>query len=617
MSGVNLFCKLDSEQVPAKFLHDDVVECHTPPHVEGFVHLEFTLNGELTSNPSKTPWKESYMYVASGSVKNIFSFYGYGGSVIEVRGEDFKPGYACRIGANPVPTHFVSSTLLRCEVPGHVEESVTVDVSNAAGTFGTFSDIEFQYTPKAVISQVSPRMGNSQGGTVLSVNGRNFASTNMLKCRVGTIEMNGVWKSSTDVECVTPAAQPGPVNSTIGRLVQISTNQKDFTTGEMKFMHQPLSGVDAAFPSSLPAAGGAPVAVHLPLAHPSEDPKCRFGITVMPGVLEAHLGTVACVSPYSQPGFVAVHVARNGADFEYLPPGVVDGNGVIVEMKVAMEVIVVFPEVGFKGGGGVVEVTGDHILYDDVQCVFGTDSTTAHVVSSAFIYCEVPAHDVGVVTLELASAASGATEPLVRPNFLFDEIPVVSSIKPASGFLHGGNTVTTRGTHFSEIHDIACRFGSIGPVDGEWIADDELRCNAPAHAAAFVPFNVGLRDDYALRGGAKTDVMYEYAVTPTLTTVVENDDRTVTVLGTGFVTGEKVYCDLGSGNGYVEGTVQDEHTILCATGLGGAAVVAGNITVNDEDGNSVLTPLSTDASEVSTIALAPTSIDKVTPTGPR
>ena len=334
------------------------MECHTPPHVEGFVHLEFTLNGELTSNPSKTPWKESYMYVASGSVKNIFSFYGYGGSVIEVRGEDFKPGYACRIGANPVPTHFVSSTLLRCEVPGHVEESVTVDVSNAAGTFGTFSDIEFQYTPKAVISQVSPRMGNSQGGTVLSVNGRNFASTNMLKCRVGTIEMNGVWKSSTDVECVTPAAQPGPVNSTIGRLVQISTNQKDFTTGEMKFMHQPLSGVDAAFPSSLPAAGGAPVAVHLPLAHPSEDPKCRFGITVMPGVLEAHLGTVACVSPYSQPGFVAVHVARNGADFEYLPPGVVDGNGVIVEMKVAMEVIVVFPEVGFKGGGGVVEVTG-------------------------------------------------------------------------------------------------------------------------------------------------------------------------------------------------------------------------------------------------------------------
>ena len=111
--------------------------------------------------------------------------------------------------------------------------------------------------------------------------------------------------------------------------------------------------------------------------------------------------------------------------------------------------------------------------------------------------------------------------------------------------------------------------------------------------------------------------MYEYAVTPTLTTVVENDDRTVTVLGTGFVPGEKVYCDLGSGNGYVEGTVQDEHTILCATGLGGAAVVAGNITVNDEDGNSVLTPLSTDASEVSTIALAPTSIDKVTPTGPR
>ena len=48
---------------------------------------------------------------------------------------------------------------------------------------------------------------------------------------------------------------------------------------------------------------------------------------------------------------------------------------------------------------------------------------------------------------------------------------------------------------------MACRFGAITPVAGEWIAADEFRCVAPAafgNASGFVEFNVGTKDEYVV-----------------------------------------------------------------------------------------------------------------------
>ena len=216
-------------------------------------------------------------------------------------------------------------TWAKFEAPMHEEGAVSVDMSTAAGQFGTFSDVEFQYTARAVIGKVTPRIGVSQGGTVVSVKGRNFASTNMLKCRVGTIITNALWQRSDTIECITPAAQPSPATARKGHLVQVSTNQMDFTPGEAKFIYQELSGVDAAFPGQLPATGGARVAVHLPIAHPTQNPTCRFGMGVVLGILQGAGGYIICVNPAAAPGFLEVHVARNGEDFEYLPRGQAGG----------------------------------------------------------------------------------------------------------------------------------------------------------------------------------------------------------------------------------------------------------------------------------------------------
>ena len=198
------------------------------------MHVEFTVNGETVQSESRSryPKADGYQYIAAGKIESIFPVYGEvgGGAVIDIRGEDLKPSYRCRVGETAMGAHFISSTLVKCEAPAHYEDGVTVDVSNPNGVFNQFSDVEFQYAPRASVESIQPRMGNSQGGTVMTVSGRNFASTNALRCRVGTVETSGVWRGSHQVECVSPAMQPSPPNSRRGHPVQISSNQKDFTS---------------------------------------------------------------------------------------------------------------------------------------------------------------------------------------------------------------------------------------------------------------------------------------------------------------------------------------------------------------------------------------------------
>ena len=147
-------------------------------------------------------------------------------------------------------------------------------------------------------------------------------------------------------------------------------------------------------------------------------------------------------------------------------------------MKEAMEIRLVYPEVGYRGGGSVVRVTGENLLFPDVRCKFGPAYGPAAFVSSSLLLCET-GHEAATVALELATAATTATEPLVRPNFVFDELPVVTGASFVGGFTEVGNVVALAGYFFSEMHDMMCRFGTIGWVAGEWIA----RRRVPMHRA--------------------------------------------------------------------------------------------------------------------------------------
>ena len=59
--------------------------------------------------------------------------------MIDIRGEDLKPSYRCRVGEIAMGARFISSTLVKCEAPAHYEDGVAVDVSNPNKLFNQFS----------------------------------------------------------------------------------------------------------------------------------------------------------------------------------------------------------------------------------------------------------------------------------------------------------------------------------------------------------------------------------------------------------------------------------------------------------------------------------------------
>ena len=609
IGGATVECAVDGTLTPATFVGDDTVTCIAPPHKRpGFVHVQFAVNKE-TSTALATAGT-GFQYVTYGSVTGLTPRYGQTGSALDVFGQHFKPWSVCwfeggqdRAGTNndaeqpsgyaSSTTHFVSSVLIKCEAPFHGtrEGAVAVDVSNGEreSLARAKSAVEFTYAPVPATRHVSPRSGSTAGGTVVRVEGWNFANTNLLRCRIGTITTSGVWRSATSVTCVAPASRRVAEDAQTGHLVTVSTNGKDFTTGNQKFTYHAPSGVDAVFPLTLPAVGGAKVVVHLPVAHPSEAPRCRFGKHVTDGSLEPGGALFSCVAPSLAAGFVAVHVSRNGEDFEHLPYGQSPGNAVVVQTKEAMEIRAVFPEVGYKGGGSVLFVTGQNLLFDGVLCRFGFRHGPYVFVSSALVLCETPTHEPVTAALELAAPAATATEPLVRPNFVFHDLPIVTGANPTGGFSQGGNVVVVAGYFFSEMHDMHCRFGTVGYVAGAWIADDEYRCVAPARAPGFVILDVGIKGDFAPRTPLAPPTTYQYTTTPELTTVTGNADGTVTIIGTGFTPGDKVYCSLGPALGFVPGTVVDSNTISCeVTEHGLGDIDPAGVFILDDDGNNLL-----------------------------
>ena len=70
--------------------------------------------------------------------------------------------------------------------------------------------VQYRYYASPAVSHVVPSSGPTEGGTVISVYGRNFIDSDSLNCRFGNDSVvSGRWVSSDRVECEMPALSAG------------------------------------------------------------------------------------------------------------------------------------------------------------------------------------------------------------------------------------------------------------------------------------------------------------------------------------------------------------------------------------------------------------------------
>jgi IPT/TIG domain len=213
-------------------------------------------------------------------------------------------------------------------------------------------------------------------------------------------------------------------------------------------------------------------------------------------------------------------------------------NGVIVDPVVPVHeeppgVTALSSQEGREAGGTAVTITGANFS-EGATVHFGSGSATGVTVnSSTSITATAPA---GTGTVDVTVTTPGGTSTTgAADRFTYVPVPTVTKLKPLSGPVDGGRTVTITGTSLS--HASAVKFGTVAAASFTVNSSTSIAAVTPAEPAGNVAVTV------MTPGGTSAVVRNTiYKFTPTVTGVSPNGGPTtggthITITGTGFAVG--------------------------------------------------------------------------------
>ena len=197
----SLYCRFGLLSVAAMFVNDTMVVCSAPDAAQGSVDVRVSSNGVDYSKTSA-----SYEYVDAHHVHDVLPRSGStnGGTIVYVSGTGFKntSNLYCRFGTlSAVHGVYISSTNVSCVSPMYQIGTISVEVTTNGVDYSE-DMVQYRYYASPAISHIVPSSGPTEGGTVVSVYGRNFIDSDSLYCRFGNDStVAGRWVSSDRVEC--------------------------------------------------------------------------------------------------------------------------------------------------------------------------------------------------------------------------------------------------------------------------------------------------------------------------------------------------------------------------------------------------------------------------------
>ena len=366
-----------------------------------------------------------------------------------------------------------------CELPPHAAGAVVVaTVESPAELTATAL-----YVPEVVVEGLSTASGGTAGGTVVKISAEWLPDGDVLAARVGTTgPVAARWMSRLSAEAVTPARTAGAAEMWL----DVFGDSRSSTSAW--FSYAEPGAVVAAMPSLAPVSGTEWTSL-VGWSLPARDAVCVVGGTRAEG----------CALPAGGMGYTELSV---------------DGHSgtAVVSYAARPQVLGVSPKTGYARGGAIASVVGAGFMDEKAACVYGGVHAPAEFISSSLLRCESPSLSLGAVTVEVA-AGSGTivSESEMTVSVIADMR--VQYVTPSSGPTQGGNVITVYGKYFVGIEPVACKLGSIGPLDAR---DNDatglnltagLECVAPARPAGAARVAVGIRTS----GYTDDDVQYLYA----------------------------------------------------------------------------------------------------------
>ena len=423
--------------------------------------------------------------------------------------------------------------------PKKVDVSLITNQPNAGVV--SVSSLAFYYAESIVVTDVAPRTGSIDGGTVVVVSGGLFDSDSLSDawCRFGSELVALHTVSDTIAECISPPATPNDGVLSVPFVLVSDREMFSKQPDSFSFVYESAPTILSLWPLEVPVAGNVQLLLEIGSVNSLAVPVCLFdGVIPVPAVM-INSSAVVCVAPSHSPGIAKVALrlggggASNEVNLSYSVELVEWTNPFFqtVEDAAASSEVLVVDASPLFGATGVstdiyFHVTGIKNVgwFSDAMCVFSFGNTTveasARVVDEITVVCSSPSlpdPTVSSVSIYYNNPVTNSLVliPMLHGGIMFTVVnsPSVTSVYPASGYSLGGMDITIGG-QFPLSSDVSCKFGVDSSVSALSASEDEVKCLTPAQV-------VGSVEVFVLVNGVVSisSVSFEYIAAPVIYSV--------------------------------------------------------------------------------------------------
>lgn len=352
-----------------------------PAHAPGTVAIEVTTSNGTASGGS-------FSYIAPAAITAILPALGptTGGGSVAILGSAFTGATGVSFGGVAASSFTVDSdSQITATVPAHGAGSVTAQVTTPGGTSTGGS---YTYAAAPTITAVTPMVGLPAGGNNVTITGTGFTGTYGIAFG-WTPASRFTVDSDSQITVAAPSQPPGPVN------LQISAPGGSVTGGIYVYATPPA--IASVTPSTGPASGGTRVTINGTGFTGTYG--IAFGWTPASQFTVDSDSQITVTAPSQPPGRVSLSVSA--------PGGTVSGGGFTYVAAPALTSIT--PATGSTTGGTSVTIQGSALTGATAVTLGGTPATSFTVDSDTQITATAPAHGVGPVGVQVATAGGSAT----------------------------------------------------------------------------------------------------------------------------------------------------------------------------------------------------------------
>jgi hypothetical protein len=293
-----LFGKAASTNITV--VDDTTLTCRTPLNKSGAPGVIVRTGGGPSTIFS------SFTFVTPPSITGISPLTGStnGGTLVTIKGKDFTGATSLTIGGVEATSFtVVSAILITCITPARIGAGgVGIIVTTAGGQSKQFSF--YNYITPAVITSLSPSLGSTAGGTIVTITGTNFTGAT-------SVTING--KAATPIKVVdnTTITCKAPDNLIAGPVDVIVTTGGGPSSAFSSYTYVTPAVITSISPSFGTKAGGTSVTITG--TNLTGASVVLFGLNSATNIIVVDNTTITCVTPVSaNPVAVGVTLTTGG-----------------------------------------------------------------------------------------------------------------------------------------------------------------------------------------------------------------------------------------------------------------------------------------------------------------